>query len=97
MMGHPNDRHACHGRAMCTGSRARCAASPAAKRTLHEHKRFACRYYRDAKQEPPKLDAEEAAVEPVDERKPLDPEQLLREAEEVAGNLDEVRATLPHA
>ena len=54
------------------------------------------RYYRDAKQEPPKLETEEAA-EPADERKPIDPEQLLREAEEVAGNLDEVQTAVHQA
>ena len=51
------------------------------------------RYYRDQKQAPPKLEAEEVA-EPVEERKPLDPEQLLREAEEQAGSLDEVHTAL---
>jgi hypothetical protein len=51
------------------------------------------RYYRDQKQAPPKLEAEEVA-EPAEERKPLDPEQLLREAEEQAGSLDDVRTAL---
>ena len=56
---------------------------------LHDDRR----YYRDQKQAPPKLEAEEVA-EPAEERKPLDPEQLLREAEEKAGSLDEVRTVL---
>ena len=51
-------------------------------------------YYRDQKQAPPKLEAEEEA-QPAEERKPLDPEQLLREAEEQAGSLDDVRPALP--
>ena len=49
------------------------------------------RYYRDAQQPAPTPEPEEPAPAQA-ERKALDPDQLLREAEEEAGNLDEVRA-----
>lgn len=50
------------------------------------------RYYRDAQQALPSLKYEEPAAAAQAERKALDPEQLLQEAEEEAGNIDEVHA-----